>query len=59
MDKITQRFGDLVKIAREDHGELRFESSDQQQQQSTEIAAECLKAFSPWSTRARCAQFIS
>ena len=58
MDKITERFGDLVKIARVDHGELRFESSDQQQQ-LTEIAAECLKAFTPWSTRGCCAQFIT
>jgi hypothetical protein len=58
MDKITERFGDLVKIARVDHGELRFESSDQQQQLS-EIAAECLKAFTPWSTRGCCAQFIT
>jgi hypothetical protein len=58
MDKITERFGSFIKIARVDHGELRFESSDQQQQLA-EIAAECLKAFTPWSTGARCAQFMT
>jgi len=58
MDKVTERFGSFVKIARLDHGELRFESADQQQE-LTEIAAECLKAFTPWSTRARCTQFMT
>lgn len=58
MDKITKRFGDFVKIARVDHGELRFEISDQQQELA-EVTAVCLKAFTPWSTRASCAQFIS
>ena len=56
MDKITERFGSFVKITKVDHGELRFERSDQQQRLN-EIAAECLKAFTPWSTRGCCAQF--
>lgn len=58
MDKITERFGSFVKIARVDHGELRFESSDQQQELS-ELAAECLKSLTPWSTQAHCAQFTT
>jgi hypothetical protein len=58
MDKISERFTGFVKIARVDHGELRFETSDQQQELA-EVTAECLKAFTPWSTRASCAQFIS
>jgi len=58
MDKIIERFGSLVKIARADHGELRFERSDQQQE-FAQIAAECLKALAPWSTRGRCAQFVT
>jgi hypothetical protein len=58
MDKISARFDGFVKLARVDHGELRFERSDQQQELS-EIASECLKALTPWSTRGRCAQFMT
>ena len=58
IDKIAERFGSFLKLARADHGELRFERSDQQQE-FTQIAAECLKALTPWSTRARCAQFMT
>jgi len=58
MEKMSQRFTGLVKIARVDHGELRFEISNHQQQFAETVAA-CLKAFAPWSTMASCAQFIS
>ena len=58
MDKMSQRFAGFVKIARVDHGELRFETSDQQQE-SAGTAADCLKAFTPWSHRAACAQFMT
>ena len=58
MNKMSERFAGFVKIARVDHGELRFETSDQQQELA-EIVADCLKALTPWSTRARCAQFMT
>lgn len=58
MDKISERFAGFVKIARVDHGELRFETSDQQQELA-ETVADCLKAITPWSTRASCAQFMT
>ena len=58
MDRLSQRFAGFVKIARVDHGELRFETSSQQQE-FAEIVADCLKAFTPWSYRGSCAQFMT
>jgi len=58
MDKMTERFRGFVKVIRVDHGELRFETSDQQEE-SAAIVADCLKILTPWSTRGSCAQFMT
>jgi hypothetical protein len=56
MDRISQRFAGLVKMTRVDHGELRFETSENQEQ-FAEVLADSLRAFTPWSMRASCVQF--
>ena len=58
MDKITERFGGFLKIARVDHGELRFESNDHPEEVA-EAVADCLNVFTPWSTRSTCNEFMT
>ena len=58
MDKLSERFAGFLKIARVDHGELRFETSDNQEQWIASVT-DCLKALTPWSTQGQCAQFVS
>jgi hypothetical protein len=57
MDKISERFAGLLKIARMDHGELRFETSDNQERWGDAVS-DCLSVFTPWSTQGQCAQFV-
>src|SRR5262249_21701898 len=58
MVKIAARFGHLLRIAKIDHGEHRFEVSDNQSQWLN-LAIKCLTAFTPWSSLANCAQFAA
>jgi hypothetical protein len=56
LDKMSQRFADFLKIERVERGELRFETSDDQQRWA-EVVSDCLTTFTPWSTQGRCSQF--
>jgi hypothetical protein len=57
MDKMNERFAGFLKIARVDHGELRFETCDNQERW-LESVTDCLRAFTPWSTHGH-TQFVS
>ena len=58
MDKMSERFAGFLKIARVDHGELRFETSENQEQWAIAVS-DSLSVFTPWSTQGYCAQFVS
>jgi len=58
MDKLSERFAGFLKIARVDHGELRFETSDNQEQWVIAVS-DSLSVFTPWSTQGHCAQYVS
>ena len=58
MDKLSERFAGFLKIARVDHGELRFETSDNQEQWAIAVS-DSLSVFTPWSTQGHCAQYVS
>jgi hypothetical protein len=58
MDKLSERFAGFLKIARVDHGELRFETSDNQEQWVIAVS-DSLTIFTPWSTQGHCAEFVS
>jgi hypothetical protein len=58
MDKLSERFAGFLKIARVDHGELRFETSDNQEQWATAVS-DSMSVFTPWSTQGHCAQYVS
>jgi hypothetical protein len=58
MEKMTERFGTLLKITRVEHGELRFEALEDQQQWSS-FVDDCLKLLTPWSTRGHCSEFLA
>lgn len=58
MNRINKRFSRFLNVIRADHGELRFEPADDQQQ-CTSFVNECLKAFTPWGTEGVCAKFPS
>jgi hypothetical protein len=58
MDKMSERFAGLLKIARVEHGELRFETSADQERWIGSVN-NCLTAFTPWSRKGHCAQFVS
>ena len=49
MSKLLDRFGDLLRTSRAQHGELRFETEDESMRWAG-LADACLKAFTPWST---------
>lgn len=53
MNKLQERFGAMLKTCRAQHGEVRFEPSDQQARWAGLVDA-CLKAFTPWSTCNAC-----
>jgi hypothetical protein len=58
MDKMSERFAGFLKIARVDHGEFRFETSDNQEQWGDAVS-NSLSLFTPWSTQGHCAQSVS
>jgi hypothetical protein len=58
MDKLSERFAGFLKIARVDHGELRFETLDNQEQWVIAVS-DSLSVFTPWSTQGHCAQYVS
>jgi hypothetical protein len=58
MDKMSERFAGFLKIARVDHGELRFETSENQERW-VDAVSDSLNVFTPWSTQGHCAEFIS
>ncbi|MBZ5506030.1 MAG: hypothetical protein LAO78_11135 [Acidobacteriia bacterium] len=58
MDKLSERFAGFLKVARVDHGELRFETSDNQEQWVIAVS-DSLSLFTPWSTQGHCAQFVN
>jgi hypothetical protein len=58
MDKLSERFAGFLKIARVDHGELRFETSDNQEQWAIAVS-DSMSVFTPWSTQGHCAQYVS
>ncbi|HSK42768.1 MAG TPA: hypothetical protein VLA83_02655 [Candidatus Binatia bacterium] len=53
MSKLEERFGAMLKTCRTQHGEMRFESADQQEAWS-DLVNLCLKEFTPWSTSNAC-----
>jgi hypothetical protein len=57
MEKMRERFAGFLTTARVDHGELRFETSDNQERWVA--VSDCLSVFTPWSTQGHCAQFVS
>ena len=53
MGKIQERFGAMLKTCRTQHGEMRFESTDQQGLWP-DLVEVCLREFTPWSTCNAC-----
>lgn len=53
MTKLEERFGAMLKTCRTQHGEMRFESADQQDVW-LDLVNTCLKEFTPWSTSNAC-----
>jgi hypothetical protein len=58
MDKLEQRFGRLLKTCKTQHGELRFESWDDQERWADLVYAS-LTRFTPWSTCRTCPASLS
>jgi hypothetical protein len=58
MDKVSQRFAGFLKITRVEHGELRFETFEDQARW-VGLVDDCLTTFTPWSTHGRCSQFLA
>ena len=58
MDKMSQRFAGFVKITRVEHGELRFETFEDQKRWAG-LVDDCLRSFTPWSTQGHCSQFVT
>src|SRR5215471_2134103 len=58
MDRINSRFSKFLKVTRVEHGELRFETCDDQQRWAS-LVNKCLKAFTPWSTEGLCSEFTT
>jgi hypothetical protein len=55
MRKLLSRFHGMLKTLRSQHGELRFEADDHEQQEVwARLVDTCLKAFTPWSTLQAC-----
>jgi hypothetical protein len=53
MNKLEERFDGMLKTGKTQHGEIRFESAEQQGQWE-DLVNTCLKEFIPWSTRNTC-----
>src|SRR5712671_624119 len=53
MNKLTSRFGNLLKTVTLAHGEIRFERLDDQTAWA-ELVDKCLRMFVPWSTVGHC-----
>jgi hypothetical protein len=53
MNKLEERFDGMLKTSKTQHGEIRFES-DEEQGQWEDMVDTCLKEFTPWSTRGAC-----
>jgi hypothetical protein len=53
MGKLERRFGKFLRTFKTQHGELRFEAS-QNQEHWADLAEACLRAFIPWSTTKTC-----
>jgi hypothetical protein len=53
MNKLEERFDGMLKTSKTQHGEIRFESADQQEQWAGLVDL-CLKEFTPWSTCNTC-----
>jgi len=49
MNELKERFGDLLRTYRGEHGELRFQTADRTPRRS-ELVKECLSFFTPWAT---------
>lgn len=58
MDKMNQRFAGFVKITRVEHGELRFETFEDQKRWAG-LVDDCLRSFTPWSTQGHSSQFVT
>jgi hypothetical protein len=58
MEKVSQRFAGFLKITRVEHGELRFETLEDQTRW-VGLVDDCLTAFTPWSTQGHCSQFLA
>jgi hypothetical protein len=57
MEKVSQRFAGFLKITRVEHGELRFETFEDQARW-VGLVDDCLTTFTPWSTQGHCSQFL-
>ncbi|HXM51102.1 MAG TPA: hypothetical protein VN956_24870 [Pyrinomonadaceae bacterium] len=49
MNELKERFGDLLRTCRAEHGEQRFQTADRSPGRS-ELVKECLSLFTPWGT---------
>jgi hypothetical protein len=57
MDKVRHRFGSFLRTGRVEHGEIRFEAGNAQEDWG-ELVCRCLVAFTPWSTQGRCDEYF-
>jgi hypothetical protein len=57
MDKVSHRFAGFLKTTKVEHGELRFDTLDDQEPW-VGLVDDCLKTFTPWSTQGRCSHFV-
>ena len=55
MDRLGQRFDGFLKTTRTEHGEIRFETADDQTRWSA-LVDRCLTIFTPWSTHGLCSR---
>jgi hypothetical protein len=53
MQKLEMRFGNRIQSIHADHGELKYELSENQEAWH-ELVLNCLKLFIPWSTQDKC-----
>jgi hypothetical protein len=53
INRLQERFEKVLKTCRTQRGEVRFEAPEQQADWQ-DLAEECLRVFTPWSTRSSC-----
>jgi hypothetical protein len=58
MDKLSDRFGDLLRKSRIARGEFRFETAENQECWER-LVRHALTAFTPWSTQGDCSRFLA